>query len=143
MSKRIISVALAIVLCFCMGLGVQAEDSVAALSTDNDSLVQPCYEYANTVATSLTSSDGKAACSANLTGLSSVTKIKITMTLQKKTLFWWSEVTTWTTTVEGRVASLYKTKTVESDTYRVKAVYVVYSGSASEEITAYSPEKKF
>ena len=77
MSKRIISVVLALVLCFCMGFGVQAEESV----------VQPRYQYANTVATGLTSSSGDAVCSANLTGFSNVTKIIITMSLQKKTLF--------------------------------------------------------
>lgn len=143
MLKRIISVILAVSLCFCVGLCAQAGGSSNPLSTASESTVQPRYQYANTVATTLGTSGGKALCAANLTGLSSVTKVKTTMTLQKKTLFWWNEVETWTKTVDGRVSNFEKTVSVESGTYRVKAVYVVYSGSASEEITAYSPDKKF
>ena len=86
MLKRIISVILAVSLCFCVGLCVQAEGSSTLLSTASESTVQPRYQYANTVATTLTSSSGKAVCGATLAGFSSVTKVKITMTLQKKTL---------------------------------------------------------
>ena len=50
---------------------------------------------------------------------------------------------TWTTTVSDYYASLSKTASVGSGTYRVKAECVVYSGSANETITQYSSERTF
>ena len=92
----------------------------------------------------LTNSSGNAKCTTTVNGYAgTATKIKITMTLQKKTLFWWSKDTSWTTTVSDYYASLSKTASVGSGTYRVKAECVVYSGSASETITQYSSERTF
>ena len=87
-------------------------------------------------------SNNKAHCTSRLIGYQSTTKIVITMTLQKKTLFWWSKVETWTGTYNDFVAELYKTKSIENGTYRIKTKFVVYSGSDSETITVKSPERE-
>ena len=104
--------------------------------------IQPFYNYTNDHSTSLSISSGKATCFSELLGNSSkATKIEITMTLQKKTLLWWSKVESWTTTVSGYYAALSKTASVGSGKYRVKAKFKVYGGSNSETITEYSVEK--
>ena len=92
----------------------------------------------------LSITNGTASCSATLTGINgTTTKVVIKMTLQKKTLLWWSEAESWTATYNTYYGTLSKTATVKSGTYRVKAVYTVYSGSNSESITDYSDQKKY
>lgn len=143
MFKKILSVVMVIVLCCSLGLTANAQ-SISKSETANDSSVQPRYSYTSSVSATLTNSNGKATCGTIVDGYAgSATKIKITMTLQKKTLLWWSEAETWTTTVNDYYLSFYKTVSVNSGKYRVKADIVVYSGSASESITKYSIEKEF
>lgn len=139
MFKKILSVVMVVVLCCSLGSTANAQ----SIST-SDSSVQPRYSYTSTVSTTLTSSSGNARCGTSVLGYDGITtKIKITMTLQKKTLLWWSKVETWTTTANDYVASIAKTVSVDSGKYRVKAEIVTYSGSASESITQYSSEKEF
>ena len=65
------------------------------------------------------------------------------MTLQKHTFLWWSTVETWEGTFNDFFGTLSETIHVGSGTYRVKADFTVYSGSASEDITMYSQENKY
>lgn len=148
MFKRIFSLVMCIVLFFSVGIVANAESSVSTndsiIPATNYNEIQPYYSYANTVTTTLRNSSGKAQCLADVVGFSnSTTKITITMTLQKKTLLWWSKVEEWTTTVSNYYATLSKTYTVESGKYRVKSVYTVYSGSENETITDYSSTVEF
>ncbi len=109
MFKKILSVLLFMALFCNIGLIANAESSIAAANIGSyDSEVQPCYEYASKVNATLSKSSGKAKCTGNVFGYSSTTKIKITMTLQKKTLLWWSEVEEWTTTVSSSQVTLSK-----------------------------------
>lgn len=148
MLKRIISLLLSIVL-LCSVSTVAYAQNPDAIQENNIALqaadVTPCFEYTNSTVTSLSiSTSGKATCSTSITGYSGVTtKIVIKMTLQKKTLLWWSAQETWTTTINNFVGSLVKSATVDSGKYRVKVEYTVYSGSNSEEITTYSQEKEY
>lgn len=104
--------------------------------------IQPMYDYTSNCSVTLSITNGTATCLTKLQGYSgTTTKIEITMTLQKKTLLWWSKVESWTTTVSGYYAALSKTASVGSGKYRVKAEFKVYSGSNSETITEYSVEK--
>ena len=65
-----------------------------------DNQVQPRYTYTSGISATLTNSNGKAMCAGNVDGYSGeTTKIVLTVTLQKKTLFWWSEVEEWTTNI--------------------------------------------
>lgn len=134
MTKRIASLILAFVLVFVGSIAVNAE------VTDN--AVQPRYSYTSSTVNALTISNGVATCSAQLTGYSNVTKIRITMTLQKKGLLWWNEVDTWTATYYQTYAVMSKTADVNSGKYRVKVEFTVTAGSNSEDITTYSPEKE-
>lgn len=129
MTKRIASLILAVLLLFTGSVAVCA-----------DSGVQPIYDYTSSTSVNITISNDIACCTARLIGYSNVDKIKITMTLQKKGLLWWSEVDTWTATYYDTYTVISKNCSVGSGKYRVKAVFVVYSGNDSETITSHSLE---
>jgi len=137
MKKRIVSLVIAVI----MLLSCAAVSQAAVV--DGGATVQPMYNYTSTTTTNLNISSGVASCRSYIMGYNgTTTKIEITMTLQKKTLLWWSTVETWTTTVNSYYGSFNKSISVGGGTYRVKAVYKVYSGSNSETITDYSSESK-
>lgn len=110
-----------------------------------ETAVQPRFSYTAYTATGLDiTTTGLACCSANVEGYDGITtKIYIKMTLQKYTVLWWSNQETWEGTFNDVVGVLCASKSVNKGTYRVKAVYTVYSGSASEEITSTSLEKQY
>lgn len=136
MFKKILAIVMCLVLMCGTGLIANAE------TTENQ--VQPRYSYTNTICATLTNSSGKAMCGADVEGYSgTTTKIVITMTLQKKTLLWWSKVEEWTTTSNTFYATLVKTASVDSGTHRVKVEATVYSGSKSEEVSCTSKTYEF
>ena len=135
MTKRITSLVLAILLLF--------TGSVAVSAATGEETVQPLYDYTSSTSVNLSVSNDTAYCTAQLIGYASTTKIVITMTLQKKTLLWWSEVDSWTTTYNDNVAMMSKSCSVGSGKYRVKSKFVVYCGSDSETITSYSLEREY
>lgn len=145
MTKKLISLILSISMLFSYCIQANAEtlpqgEVEKTLSSQEE--IRPFYNYTNDYLVSLNISNGNASCFSELWGINGrTTKIEITMTLQKKTLLWWSKVESWTTTVNGYYAALSKTKSVDSGTYRVKAEFKVYSGSDSETIKEYSTEK--
>ena len=101
--------------------------------------IQPYYEFTSYNKATLNISGGQAICESTLTGYPGITtKVTIKMYLEKKTLWWWSTETSWTGTFYSYRGTLSKNHAVKGGTYRVKAVYVVYSGSESETITGYS-----
>lgn len=106
--------------------------------------IQPCYSYTTNVNTLISTSGNKVDCTTTLRGKPNITtKVKITMTLEKKVLFWWSEKETWTQTFNSYNGTLSKTYIdADSGTYRISAEYVAYSGTKSETITDTSAEVK-
>lgn len=146
MFKRGLSLIMVIVLLFGLSAVSYAEPVVPAdkIIAENEPSIQPMYDYTRNYVENLSISNGTASCSATLTGINgTTTKIVIKMTLQKKTLLWWSEVEAWSATYNTYYGTLSKTASVKSGTYRVKAVYTVYSGSNSESITDYSSQKTY
>lgn len=145
MLKKIVALTLCLILLCGTGLVANAESvEDSTNSTSSIGAIQPMYDYANLVSSTLSKSSGKALCNGQVIGYSGLTtKIKITLTLQKKTLLWWSTEEEWTTTVSSYQASLTKTQAVGSGKYRVKLAAVVYSGSNSENITVYSSTVEF
>lgn len=147
MVKKIISLMLSIVLIFCVSIVAYAESPVITPGTleQIEADVVPCFEYTDSTTTTLSiSTSGKAICSATIYGYSgTTTKIVVNMTLQKKTLFWWSTEESWSTTVNNWHGTFTENASVSSGTYRVKVEFTVYSGSNSEEVTTYSQEKTF
>lgn len=137
MLKKIFSVIMSFIILLSCSL------TCFALAT-KEAEIQPYYTNAETVRTSLSISGGNARCTAKLTGVSGKTiKVTITMTLEKKILFWWSEKETWTQTFNSSSGTLSKTYSgADGGTYRVSAEYVAYSSSGSETISDTSAEVK-
>ena len=140
MSKKMRSlmcVMLSVVMLFSMN--VWAGATVAA-----EGVVQPRFSYTAFTATGLDiSTKGAATCLASVEGYDGITtKIHIEMKLQKYTVLFWRNVESWEGTFNDMEAIFVKNATVGSGRYRVKAIYTVYSGSNSEEITAFSQEKR-
>lgn len=137
MLKKLFSVLMCLVMLLSCSLTCFA---LAAEETE----IQPYYTNATSVRTTLSISDGSASCSAKLIGISgTTTKVTITMTLEKKILFWWSEKETWTQTFNSYNGTLSKTYSgADSGTYRVTAEYIAYSSSGSETINDTSAEVK-
>ena len=146
MFKRGLSLIMVIVLLFGLSVVSYAHSAIPAdkIIAENETSIQPMYDYTRNHVENLSISNGTASCSATLTGINgTTTKVVIKMTLQKKTLLWWSEVETWSSTHNTYYGSLTKSTSVKSGTYRVKAVYTVYSGSNSESITDYSSQATY
>lgn len=137
MLKKLFSVLMSLVVLLSCSL------TCFALATE-DADIQPYYTNAKSVRTTLSISDGNASCSAKLTGISgTTTKVTITMTLEKKILFWWSEKETWTQTFNSSSGTLAKTYSgADSGTYRITAEYIAYGSSGSEIINDTSAEIK-
>lgn len=142
MRKRMISVILTVVMLCSMGMGTQLFSVHAQVIEDAG--IQPLYSYTAITTVALNIDNGVAICSANLEGYEGITtKVSVDMTLQKKTLWWWSEVQTWHTTCYDCFVICEESTTVGSGTYRVKAEFIAYSGTASESITSYSQEYSY
>lgn len=137
MSKKIISLFATLVLFFCFGVNCFAV-------AKEEPGIQPYYSYTADHKTILAKSSEKLICKSTLSGIpGTTTKVKITMTLEKKVLFWWSEKETWTQTFNSYSGTLSKTYSdANSGTYRISAEYVAYSGTKSETITDTSAEVK-
>jgi len=142
MSKTLKSaVCLLMSLLLLMPLSVTASAASAA-----GNQVQPRWSYTDTTYVALKMMpDGTTTCLADVMGYDGITtKVHIEMILQKYTFLWWSKVQSWEGTFNDYIGTLSRTTTVDdSDTYRVKAIFTVYSGSNSEEITSYSQEVEF
>ena len=137
MSKKVISLFAALVLLFCFGVNCFA-------NATKEPEIQPYYSYTADHKTMLTKSGENLICKSTLSGIPNTTiKVKITMTLEKRVLFWWSEKQTWTQTFNSYSGTLAKTYSdADSGTYRISTEYVAYSGTKSETITDTSSEVK-
>ena len=135
MQKRILSMILAILM-----IGSMTLNTFALVSEPE---IMPCYNYTDEYDSILNISGGTATCRARLTGYSgTTTRINAEMILQKKGLFGWSEAWSYNYGVYTYKLDKSETTSVGSGTYRLKVIFTVYSGNASETITAYSSEVK-
>ena len=130
MTKKLLSIFLAVLMFIMVPLSVSANTTV-----------QPRYTYTAMHTTNLIINDDVAVVESYVSGYSTVTSIKMTVTLQKKVLWWWSDVEEWSNIAPNRTLSLSGSTTVGSGTYRAKLVAIVCSGSEDETIEGYSSEK--
>lgn len=130
MTKKLLSIFLAAVILVMVPLSVNAETAV-----------QPRYTYTASHSTTLVIKNNVATVESCLDGYSTVTSVKMTLTLQKKVLWWWNDVTEWSDITPNRTLTMSESTTVGSGTYRAKMVAVVCSGTESETIEGYSSEK--
>lgn len=118
--KKIISIILGCVMLFSsLGISTFAADDTAA--------VMPRLNNVAAVDTIFSIDDGEAVVIVSYIGYPGVTtSVKITTTLQKRTLlFFWSEVTSWSNTSYEEDDMFRLTHPVSSGTYRVKVKYEI------------------
>lgn len=132
---------LAIAMCFCI---VSHCTLTAIAMTD----IQPFYiSTGNITATLSIDSNGNAACSGQVTAMSSSSKTSITVKLVKKSGSTWSEVKKWTSSGSGITGASAggSVKVAKGYTYRVEVTGKVYnsSGTLLETTTKNSAEKAY
>lgn len=140
---RIIVVLVAILV-----LGTPVYESNAADTNNNeeDYGISPCYSYTSYVSTALSISNGDAICTTSAAGMNtSISKITITQTLQRKSGSSWVDVWSWTNTKNYWYYDYtnYHYPLTKGATYRVKSIVKVYVGSNYETIYSYSGEKTY
>ena len=148
MLKKIVSLVTCLSMVFAVAVTANAAEdpSVDASSVIIDDNATPSgvarAKYVRSTTQYLSISNGTATCKCEVVGYeNTVTKVKITMILQKKGLLIWSDKQTWTKTVYSSEGALNKTYSVDSGIYRIKATYEIFTDSDSETITKYSEEK--
>ena len=141
MKKRMVALMSAMLLLCALPMAtVHAEPDLEPLVTET---VVEEYLYTDSVMSTLSFSGSTANCYSSVYGNSKCTKIEGTQRLQKKTLWWWTDVKAWSKTVEGKSLIMSNTATVtESGTYRVRIDAKVYSGNDYEEVYCNSPERE-
>ncbi len=142
MLKKCLAVVLAMILVFSCGMMANAQEDELTLEPRQivmeDTFV-PLATYISKTNAELDITNGIATCYTGIEGkATSVYRVDITMTLQKKTLLWWSDVETWSSTTYDYKASMNQTASVGSGTYRVKAVCTVHYSAEEESTTIYS-----
>ena len=130
MTKKLLSIFLAALMLIMVPLSVSAETAI-----------QPRYSYTWSHSTTLIIDNDSALVESWVEGYSTATSIKMTVTLQKKVLWWWDDVTEWSNIAPRNYLSISERTTVGSGTYRAKLVAVVCSGTESETIEGYSSEE--
>ncbi len=106
--------------------------------TVNGSMVSICAAYATKCNVKLSISGGKAQIHASVSGYIDVSKIHAKIVLQKYTDNSWKAIKTYEDAVSSPTYSLSKRKDVSKGKYRVKAVFIIYKGAKSENVTKYS-----
>ena len=91
----------------------------------------------------LTISSNTATCKSRFLGATDVSKVTVQQSLQKKNWLIWSNVCSWSTTINGKTAICTNTKSgLSSGTYRVKSVFTVtLSNGETESAIVYSDTK--
>lgn len=147
MIKKLLSMALVIgvllsasILSDTMYAQNETADSTDSIFS-NDLIISPMSLYTQYTYTTLSITSGVAHANATIMGCSDLTtSVSITMHLEKKVLWWWSARETWTQTYTGYSGTLSESVSVSGGTYRLRAVYIAYSGNNSETITGFSSE---
>ena len=103
-----------------------------------------CYELLATAVPTLGFEGSTAYCETTAYADSSVTRMTMVQTLQRKSLFVWSDVdgASWTKTVSASDIAMYKSFTVSrSGTYRVEVeITMTSSNGSTETVTVHSVE---
>lgn len=140
MKRKLLVVTTALVLVCALPTSVVHADPEPGVAV-TEPIVEE-YAYTQAVSSTLSFNGATATCASSVAGKSSCTRIEATQKLQKKTLWWWSDVQTWTASVNSNYLSMTNYGTASSSgTYRVRVEATVYSGSNSENVYADSVEK--
>lgn len=137
--KKAVSLVLALIMCFSLSVSISA-------ATVFSFGIQPYFDTAKEVSTSLSINGTTATCKSECRGLADVTGITGVQTLEKRgTSGNWTiyDSTVWTKTVNTKSILLSNTKSgLESGIYRLKTIFTLANSQGeSETITVYSDEK--
>jgi len=103
-----------------------------------------CYELLSVAMPTLSFDNSTAYCETYAHADSSVTRMTMVQTLQRKSLFIWSDVdgASWTKTASGSYIDMYKSFSVSrSGTYRVEVeITMTSSNGSTETVTVHSVE---
>ena len=135
--KRIVSLGACLMMAVTFSLPVHAE--TATLSEPAGAPISIQYVNINDASSYLTiSSDGDASIKGYVKKTSSGDNISLTVTLQRSSGGSWENVTSWSKTTTSPSASISKTYSVSSGTYRVKTAYSVTGDGGTESGVVYS-----
>ena len=138
--KRLFAIMLSAIIMLSGSINVMAAD------TDSPSNEIIVVRYSNTeyVSSRLSIKSKKATCTSNVIGINgTATMIKCNQTLQKKSGNSWTNVATWSKTVQGSSLIMTNTKSsLSSGTYRLKTEACVYAGVFPEIVVSYSTTVK-
>lgn len=137
--KKVISIMLAFVLCFSFPVSASALDI-------SGSMIQPYYELADRLSSTLVINGSTATCKSSADGNSDIVKIVAVQTLEFHIagFVWYTYYnTTWTKTVYSNSLTMSNTKSgLTNDKYRLKTDFTLTDKyGKSETITIYSSEK--
>ena len=110
-------------------------------AADRDSMSIMSIDASSNVSLNISSGTAKAQCSVR-GDVGKVTKISITMYLQKYKSGGYSTVKTWSGSKSSYIYKLQGSKNVAKGTYRIKAKITCYKGKTSETSYKYSAVKK-
>lgn len=138
MVKKILCMVMCLVMLMSLTTIAFAADSDIALDTKETEVIQPRFNYIQSVSASIEyAGNGTVNCFAFSTGYDGLTtKMGIDVYLQKKFLFWWVNTDyEWHTLAPGHYAEIkaYYYELPSKGTYRVKAITTAYYGSVTEE----------
>ena len=134
MKKRMFALAL----CVCALFAAPVQTFALQMP---DTAVAPCMLLIEDCKASLEISGDTAEIYVRAEGAASADKVEIEAELQAKNGSSWRYCADWSVSKSSDYASLSKTRAVvEGNTYRVKAVVTVWSGSQSETQTIYSSQ---
>lgn len=139
--KRILVAVLAATLVCGMSLTLpaNAETEEPVLETIVDE-----YSYTSSVSSSLGFNGSTAICDSTVRGNSLANRIEGKQILQKKVLWWWSDVDTWYEAVDSNYLGMHNQAPVtENGTYRVRIEARVYSGNNYEDVYCNSTEVSY
>lgn len=123
--KRFVALMLAIVLIVVFSISAYAADSK--------------LKYIQTASASINVGTLSAKVKTNVVGISSVTKIKIKMELQKESSGVYSTVKTWENTYNSNSASMEESKLISlTGNYRLKSTITAYTSTDQETKTIYA-----
>ena len=131
MNSKIIKIcAISLIFCFLF--------SFFTFASNEEKEPQPKATYISAYSARIDHGAVTTKVNADLTGTSSVTKVKIKMELQKLSDGVYSTVETWEQTFNSRTGSMEESKiTNPFSTYRLKTTFTAYTSSTSETRTYY------
>lgn len=129
--KKICAAIAVISMLLCSSNVVWADNSEESSAVEP---IQARYTHTASAESNLKIKNKIAGCTSAANGESGTTKIEATQYLEKKTLWWWDVVDSWDYSVNGNnlMMTNHSENELDSGTYRLRTVFKIYIGNASE-----------